>query len=94
VLTHHCYFEDKVQSLGFERNGRKTSVGVLDVGEYHFGTAAAERMSIISGSVSVRLDGTAVTRDYAAGTCFEVPANSGFDIHTVDGPVAYLCEYL
>ncbi|MGZ6096243.1 MAG: pyrimidine/purine nucleoside phosphorylase, partial [Polyangiales bacterium] len=49
MLTHNTYFDGKVQSIGFERNGRKATVGVIDVGEFHFGTVAAERMTIVSG---------------------------------------------
>lgn len=94
MLSHNSYFDDQVQSLGFERHGRKASVGVLAEGEYHFGTAAAERMSIVSGAVSVTLDGESEERHYSAGSSFEIGANSGFDIRTQGGVAAYLCEYL
>ena len=94
MLSHNQYFDGNVQSVGFERNGRKASVGVLNAGRYHFATAAAERMTIVSGLVSVQLDGESVSRDFSAGTSFEVKADSGFDIEAVGGPAAYLCEYL
>ncbi|MGJ8670006.1 MAG: pyrimidine/purine nucleoside phosphorylase [Oceanococcus sp.] len=94
MISHNSYFDDQVQSLGFERNGRKASVGVLAAGEYHFGTAAAERMNIVSGLVSVQLDGESDCRDFPAGTSFEIAADSGFDIKVLGGPAAYLCEYL
>ena len=44
MLTHKIFFDGKVQSVGFERNGRRQSAGVIDVGEFHFGTDAPERM--------------------------------------------------
>lgn len=93
MLTHNTYFEGKVQSIGFERNGRKTTAGVIDVGEFHFGTGAPERMTVVSGELDVRLDGTSEWRHYPAGTSFEVPGKSGFDVRTTL-PSAYLCEFL
>jgi len=93
VLKHNTYFEGNVQSVGFERNGLKASVGVIAPGDYHFGTAAAERMSVISGRLQARFDG-GDWQTYAAGSYFEVEANSGFDVRAVGGPAAYLCEYL
>ena len=93
MLKHNTYFENKVQSVGFERNGLKATVGVIAPGEYHFNTAAAERMTVVSGFLRARLTG-AEWRDFPAGTYFEVPANSGFDVSPVQGPAAYLCEFL
>ena len=93
MLAHNTYFEGKVQSVGFERNGRKTTVGVIDVGEFHFGTAAPERMTVVNGELFVRVDGTAEFRHYPAGTAFEVPGKSGFDVRAT-APSAYVCEFL
>jgi uncharacterized protein YaiE (UPF0345 family) len=92
MLRHSSYFEGKVQSVGFERNGRRATVGVIDVGEFHFGTEAAERMTVISGELWVKPPG-GNQRAYAAGTSFEIPAKSGFDVKA-EAPVGYLCEYL
>ena len=93
MLKHNVYFEGKVQSIGCERNGRQHTVGVIDRGEFHFGTDGAERMTVVSGELHVRLDGTADWRIYPAGTAFEVAAKSGFDVRA-DAPTAYHCEYL
>jgi uncharacterized protein YaiE (UPF0345 family) len=57
MLKHNEYFEGKVQSIGFERQGRRQTVGVLDVGEFHFGTDAAERMTVVSGEIWAKLPG-------------------------------------
>lgn len=92
-LQHNTYFDDAVQSIGFERNGRRATVGVMAAGEYHFGTASAERMTVTSGALHIRLDGTDEWHEYPAGTQFEVAADSGFDVR-VDSPTAYLCEFL
>jgi uncharacterized protein YaiE (UPF0345 family) len=93
MLTHNSYFNAAVQSLGFERHNRKQSVGVITPGEYHFGTEAAERMTVVSGELQARFttDGPWVT--YAMGSSFEIAGKSGFDVKAA-APTAYLCEYL
>jgi uncharacterized protein YaiE (UPF0345 family) len=91
MLKHNSYFDGNVQSVGFERLGRKMTAGVVGPGEYHFGTDAPERMTVVSGELDAKVDGT--WRTYPAGTAFEVPGNSGFDVR-VREPVAYLCEFL
>lgn len=92
-LGHNTYFNGNVQSIGFTRNGLKATAGVMEQGEYHFGTKAPERMTVTSGHLRAKLDG-GVWVDYPAGTSFEVGANSGFDVAAVGGPAAYLCEFL
>jgi len=91
--SHNTYFEGKVQSLGFERNGRKATVGVVDPGEFHFSTGAPERMTVTSGELWARLPGDPAWRPFPAGTSFEVPGKSGFDVKAT-APAAYLCEFL
>ena len=93
MLKHNTYFDGKVQSIGFERNGRKTTVGVIDVGEFHFGTGAPERMTVVSGELTIRVDGTTEWKTYPAGTAFEVPGKSGFDVKAA-APSGYVCEFL
>lgn len=93
MLKHNTYFDGNVQSLGFDRNGMRATVGVIAPGEYHFNTAAAERMSVISGQLRARVAGGDWC-NYATGTYFEVAANHGFDVQAVGGPAAYLCEFL
>ena len=93
MLKHNSYFDGKVQSVGFERNGRWHTAGVIDAGEFHFDTNAAERMTVVSGELWVRLNATTDWRGYPAGTTFEVAAKSGFDVRA-HGPAAYLCEFL
>lgn len=94
MLKHNTYFDGRVQSVGFERNGLKATVGVIAEGEYHFGTGAAERMTVVSGVLAVKLDGSNEWHRYPSGTNFEVAANSGFDVRAVGGAAAYLCEFL
>lgn len=92
MLKHHTYFENRVQSVGFERHGRKQTVGVVDVGEFHFNTDGAERMTVVSGQLQARLTG-GDWLTFPAGTSFEVPGKSGFDVRTQE-PTAYWCEFI
>jgi uncharacterized protein YaiE (UPF0345 family) len=92
MLKHNTYFDAKVQSVGFERNGRKQTVGVIAPGEYHFNTDAPERMTVVCGELHARLTGgTWIT--YPAGTAFEIPGKSGFDVKAAAAS-AYWCEFL
>jgi uncharacterized protein YaiE (UPF0345 family) len=93
MLKQNSYFDGQVQSVGFERNGRRATVGVIDVGQFHFATSAPERMTVVSGELQARLPGEAAWRAFPAGTSFEVGAQSGFDVMAA-APSAYLCEYL
>ena len=93
MLKHNSYFEGKVQSVGFERLGRRMTAGVIAPGEFHFGTDAPERMTVISGEISARLPDGTDWRAFPAGTVFEIPGKSGFDVRAA-APAAYLCEFL
>lgn len=93
MLKHNTYFDAQVQSIGFERHGRRQTVGVIATGEFHFGTDAPERMTVVSGELTVRRDGEGVWVVYPAGSSFEVPGKSGFDVRAAV-PAGYLCEFL
>jgi uncharacterized protein YaiE (UPF0345 family) len=93
ALQHSTYFDGAVQSIGFERDGARQSVGVMAAGEHHFGTDAPERMWVIEGELVVRLPGSEDWVAFGPGSSFEVPGSSGFDLR-VAAPTAYRCEYL
>ena len=93
MLKHNTYFDGKVQSIGFERLGRRMTAGVIAPGEYHFGTDAPERMSVTSGELFVRGAAGGEWRSYPAGTAFEIAGKGGFDVRAT-APAAYLCEFL
>jgi uncharacterized protein YaiE (UPF0345 family) len=93
ALKHNSYFDGGVQSVGFERLGRRMTVGVVAPGEYHFDTGGPERMTVTSGELLIRFAGTSEFRPFPAGTVFEVPGKSGFDVKAT-AAAAYLCEFL
>ena len=91
----NIYFDGKVVSHGIIlEDGSTKTFGLIYAGEYHFGTEAAERMEIIDGSCSVVLDGSEESNTYAAGTHFDVPANSGFTITVSEGIAQYICTFI
>ena len=93
MLSANSYFDNAVQSVAFARHGRRQTVGVIAPGRYHFGTEAAERMTVVSGALRIQLDGQEDWQIYPQGTSFEVAAESGFEVEVTEC-AAYWCEYL
>jgi len=95
VTKANVYFEGRVVShtVRFSDGSRKT-LGIIFPGSFHFGTNAAERMEIVAGRCQVKVDGQAEESEFAAGTRFEVPAHSGFDISVSSGQCEYVCSFL
>jgi uncharacterized protein YaiE (UPF0345 family) len=91
----NVYFDGKVVShtLRFP-DGSKKTIGLVYPGQYHFSTDAREHMEVVAGGCKVKLDGAAQSATYAAGSSFEVPAKSGFDIVVETGIAEYICSYL
>ena|ERR1700744_3696089 len=95
VAKANIYFEGKVvsHSLIFPDQSKKT-LGLIYPGEFHFGTDKAERMEIIAGQCTVKLDGQSEIKTYGAGDTFDVAAKSGFDIGVKSGICEYICSFL
>ena len=96
VLTKaNIYFDGKVVShtVRFPDQSRKT-LGLIYPGKFHFNTDQSERMEIVAGACVVKLDGKTNFNNYSAGTFFEVPAKSGFDIEVASGVCEYICSFL
>ena len=95
ITKANVYFDGKVvsHSILFP-DGSKKTLGLIYAGKFHFGTDKAERMEIVAGSCSVKLDGQSAVNTYAAGQSFEVPAKSGFDIEVKSGICEYICSFL
>lgn len=91
----NVYFDGKVVSHTILfADGSKKTLGVIFPGEYRFDTAAAERMDVTAGTCWVRLAGEQDFKRYDAGSAFEVPAQSAFDIRVSEGIAQYVCSYL
>ena len=94
VKKANIYFDGNVTSRSFiDENGESKSLGIMMPGVYNFGTAQAELMEIIDGSVEVKLAGEAKWNTYTANTSFSVKSNSNFDIR-VKTITDYCCSYI
>lgn len=91
MITVNEYFNGAVKSLAYENNGKST-VGVIDAGEYEFGTSTHEIMTVVEGEMDVLLAGQTDWKTYIAGQKFEVEANASFKVKTIT-QVSYLCKY-
>lgn len=89
----NVYFDGKcVSHTVLLADGTRKSVGVILPASLTFGTAAPETMEIVAGSCRVRMAGAEDWTEYAAGSSFDVPGDSSFDIE-VDDQVDYICHY-
>ena len=93
MTSHNIYFDGGVQSLGFERDGRRATVGVIEPGSYSFDTDAPERMTVVAGELEALLPGADGWQSHPVGAVFEIPGSSTFEVRTAS-PSAYLCEFL
>ncbi|CAH8193553.1 pyrimidine/purine nucleoside phosphorylase [Vibrio aestuarianus] len=93
MIKENSYFEGNVKSLGFTQQDGDSSVGVMAPGEYTFGTAAPERMTVVKGTLVIKRIGDEEWSTFNSGESFEVAGNSSFDLQ-VARSTAYLCEYL
>lgn len=89
----NVYFDGKcVSHTVLTADGSRKSVGVILPSSLTFTTGAPEIMQITGGTCRVRLPGAADWAEYAAGTSFDVPGDSSFDIETTEG-VDYICHF-
>jgi len=86
------YFDGKVKSIAFQTSTLPATVGVMAKGDYVFDTADKEKMTVISGALTIKLSNDAEETTYTAGESFDVDANSAFDVKVVED-TAYLCVY-
>lgn len=95
VAKANVYFDGKVVSHTIKfADGSKKTLGLIYAGKFHFGTDKAERMEIVAGQCSVKIDGQSAVQSYGAGTFFDVPAKSGFDIEVGSGICEYICSFI
>ncbi len=92
MISVNEYFDAKVKSLGYSTTSGKSTVGVMEEGDYEFGTSSHETMIIIEGELIAQLPGENEWKSFPAGTSFEVEANSRFKVKSV-GQSSYLCKY-
>jgi purine/pyrimidine-nucleoside phosphorylase len=92
MITENQYFDGNVKSLGYETTDGKSTIGIINPGEYTFVTAQKEIMHVIEGELETLLPEAAEWQSIKAGRNFEVPASSSFKVKTTV-QTAYLCQY-
>ena len=91
-LQVNSYFDEAVKSIALENAEGASTVGVMDVGEYKFGTSQREYMSVVSGSLTVLLPDATEWQTFTKGDTFIVEANQSFAVKVLE-TTAYLCRY-
>ena len=92
MLTTNEYFDGKVKSIALKNNALPATVGVMDEGEFTFGTSEKETMTVVSGELIVKLPEQDEWKSFKDGDSFIVEANKSFDLK-VPVQTAYLCIY-
>lgn len=92
MLKVNEYFDGKVKSIALANGRGNATVGVMEMGEYEFGTSTVEYMTVVSGQLTVMLPGAREWRTFASGETFIVQANEKFQLK-VPEQTAYFCRY-
>ena len=92
MFTVNEYFDGRVKTLGFNNEGGAVTIGVMDKGEYEFGTSSVEYMTVTSGIMNVLLPNETEWKQFSEFETFIVPKDSRFKVK-VDEQTSYRCEY-
>jgi uncharacterized protein YaiE (UPF0345 family) len=93
MLKVNEYFNETVKSIAFDNAEGKATVGVMEPGDYEFGTSCIEHMTVISGALRVLLPDTTAWKTYIKGETFVVPAHTKFKLIVAE-QTAYCCFYV
>ena len=86
------YFDGKVKSIAFKTATLPATVGVMAIGDYVFNTGDKEKMTVVSGAMTIKFSDADEAQTFNAGESFDVEANSSFDV-SITVETAYLCLY-
>ncbi|MCD6182084.1 MAG: pyrimidine/purine nucleoside phosphorylase [Candidatus Cloacimonetes bacterium] len=92
MFTINEYFDGKVKSIAFENAEGRATLGVMAAGEYEFGTSTVEYMTVISGSMIVKLPGKIEWETFVSGQTFIVEKDRKFQLQ-IPETAAYKCIY-
>lgn len=92
MLKVNEYFGGSVKSIAVENEEGIATIGVMEAGEYEFGTSTVEIMTITGGTLDVMLPGENQWKKYFKGEIFEVEKNVKFKVKAL-APVAYHSLY-
>lgn len=92
MISENSYFDNHVKSLGYTSATGKSTLGVMEPGEYEFSTALHETMNVIEGEMTVKLPDASDWQIFKAGEAYQIEANKSFLVK-VDTQTSYLCQY-
>ena len=92
MLKVNEYLDGKVMSIALQTETLPATVGVMEPGDYEFGTSQKEVMTIVSGKMEVLLPGSEEWQTFTNGESFEIEANVKFKVR-LSGQTAYFCTY-
>lgn len=92
MLKVNEYFNGTVKSIALNNEEGTATVGVMEAGEYEFGTSTIEYMTITSGVLDVLLPGETEWKTYTKGETFVVQKDVVFQVKA-STQVAYYCLY-
>jgi len=94
VKKANSYFDGRVTSRTIKFNdGSRKTLGIMQPGDYEFGTAEKEIMEILAGELEILLPGAETWQQIKGGESFEVPANAKFSLK-VKTLTDYCCSYI
>ena len=94
VCKANIYFEGRVISHTLTlADGSKKTLGLIHPGSFRFDTAVPERMEIIAGACRVKLPNREEWIGFEAGTWFDIPGRSSFEIAVDQGIAEYVCSF-
>lgn len=93
MLKVNEYFLGTVKSIALQNAEGDATVGVMEAGEYEFGTSAIEHMTITSGVLHVMLPGETEWNSFKKGETFIVEKDVRFKVKANE-QVAYYCRYV
>ncbi|MBC3861799.1 pyrimidine/purine nucleoside phosphorylase [Undibacterium jejuense] len=94
IKKANIYFDGKCvsHSILFS-DGSKKTIGVIFPSNLVFNTVAAEIMELNAGKCKIRLKDENTWTAYEGGQQFNVPANSSFEIETLE-TLDYVCHFV
>jgi purine/pyrimidine-nucleoside phosphorylase len=92
MLKVNEYFDGKVKSIALNNSEGQLTAGVMEAGDYEFGTSQQEEMTVVSGALQIQLPGESSFTTYSKGQRFNVAAGVKFQVKVAE-QTAYLCRY-
>ncbi|MFZ6863797.1 pyrimidine/purine nucleoside phosphorylase [Undibacterium sp. Ji67W] len=94
IKKANLFFDGKcVSHTVLFADGSKKTIGVIFPSSLVFNTAAAEVMELNAGKCKIRLKDEDTWNTYEGGQQFHVPANSSFEIETLE-TLDYVCHFV